>query len=64
VNDILVIALFAIVAALLLYWFWPGPALCTKCKSKLEEFGYCSNLACSYSARQQPFESDKKNVRA
>lgn len=52
-NDLLVVALFVITAALLLYWFWPGKAKCKTCASELDDFCYCTNDACTYSVRQQ-----------
>lgn len=54
-NDFLMVAVMVISLALLLYWFWPGPALCEECESELDtrNFCFCTNEKCFYSENQQ-----------
>lgn len=58
-NDLLIIAVFAISGSFLLYWFWPGSALCAECDSELDtrNFCFCTNEHCFYNENQQEVRS-------
>lgn len=57
-SDLVNAAILVISAGLLLYWFWPGPALCNECGSELDDFCFCTNEECIYHENQQAVRCD------